>query len=313
MFPPSTIRDSTSKPSRRWKSDTRRFPGRRVWEPAHSGCFCYCIIHCKTLGEALDRAEEFHQVLYRLTGHRIHLSRDGDTAVFDYRFETDMALSDWAPEGWDRTVHYEAIAQSSGLRTWGSIMGWLIGRTMKLDAVQIAGPFVSDQYQSMLDAHFGCPVKFGADTSVMRFSTDQLEQRVVQTPVSLEHFLGHAVYQYWMEGPKSENTSTAIKSLISGLIDYELPRFEDIADRLHMSASTLRRRLMDENTSYQQLKDECREAAAIEHLHRNELKIHEIGELLGFSETSSFVRSFRNWTGMTPKAYRVKSREIAAG
>ena len=70
---------------------------------------------------------------------------------------------------------------------------------------------------------------------------------------------------------------------------------------------------MDENTSYQQLKDECREAAAIEHLHRNELKIHEIGERLGFSETSSFVRSFRNWTGMTPKAYRVKSRELAAG
>ena len=111
----------------------------------------------------------------------------------------------------------------------------------------------------------------------------------------------------------SLNTAMAIKSLISDSIEYELPRFEEIADRLQMSASTLRRRLLEENTSYQQLKDECREAAAIEHLHRNDMNIQEIGERLGFSETSSFVRSFRKWTGMTPKTYRTKSLALAAG
>ena len=40
------------------------------------------------------------------------------------------------------------------------------------------------------------------------------------------------------------------------------------------------------------------------HLRENTLKIHEIGELLGFLESSSFIRSFRNWTGLTPKQYR---------
>ena len=40
------------------------------------------IIHCKTLGEALDRAEEFQYAMYRLTGHRIWLSHAGEQAIF---------------------------------------------------------------------------------------------------------------------------------------------------------------------------------------------------------------------------------------
>ena len=90
-----------------------------------------------------------------------------------------------------------------------------------------------------------------------------------------------------------------------------MPSFEQVADRLHMSTSTLRRRLMEENTTYQQLKDECREAAAIEYLVQRQLKIHEIATLLGFSEAASFVRSFRNWTGMSPKEYRDAALELA--
>jgi AraC-like DNA-binding protein len=34
------------------------------------------------------------------------------------------------------------------------------------------------------------------------------------------------------------------------------------------------------------------------------LTLSEITYLLGFAETSSFSRSFKRWTGMTPSAYR---------
>ena len=40
---------------------------------------------------------------------------------------------------------------------------------------------------------------------------------------------------------------------------------------------------------------------------KTKIKINDLSYLLGYTEPSSFVRSFRNWTGMTPKMYREKS------
>ena len=80
--------------------------------------------------------------------------------------------------------------------------------------------------------------------------------------------------------------------------------FEQMANNLHMSESSLRRRLLKEETSYQKIKDKVRCEIALEHLARDETRINDLAELLGFTEPSSFVRSFRGWMGVTPKAYR---------
>ncbi len=106
------------------------------------------------------------------------------------------------------------------------------------------------------------------------------------------------------------STSDAIQSLLGTDFSEGIAPFEAMAESLHRSASSLRRRLMKENASYQQIKDERRQAAAIDYLQRNDMKIQEVGELLGFTETSSFVRSFRNWTGMTPKVFRDGAQSI---
>ena len=144
---------------------------------------------------------------------------------------------------------------------------------------------------------------------------NQLKQaiaQVVQDNQSLENFLTHVQYQFWVENQSPSTTSNAIRSMISKVLGADLPQFDRIAERLGMSSSTLRRRLMEEDTSYQKIKDDCRKSMAIDYLHQYDYKIHEIGDLLGFAETSSFVRSFKKWTGMTPKAYRDSSRAFSS-
>jgi AraC-like DNA-binding protein len=71
-----------------------------------------------------------------------------------------------------------------------------------------------------------------------------------------------------------------------------------------MSESSLRRRLQKENTSYQALKDEIRCEVAIDRLLNHNAKVADVAEYLGFTEPSSFVRSFKGWTGQTPRTYR---------
>ncbi|MEU1025768.1 helix-turn-helix domain-containing protein, partial [Streptomyces sp. NPDC005904] len=66
----------------------------------------------------------------------------------------------------------------------------------------------------------------------------------------------------------------------------------------------LRRRLAEEDTSYQRLKDAVRRDAAIAGLVEGHEPIADLAARLGFSEDTAFHRAFRRWTGTTPGAYR---------
>ena len=141
----------------------------------------------------------------------------------------------------------------------------------------------------------------------MVFDAEFLDYRLVHNDDSLSEFLNNAVYQLMVDTHKPASTSAAIKSLMSADFSRNgLPSFQSIAKCLHMSESSLRRRLLKENTSYQCLKDQFRCELAIQYLQNTELKVSVIAELLGFTEPSSFVRSFKNWMQLTPKAYREK-------
>jgi AraC-like DNA-binding protein len=100
------------------------------------------------------------------------------------------------------------------------------------------------------------------------------------------------------------STSAAIKSLVTIDLHNGMPSFADVAAMLYMSESSLRRRLQAEETSYQTIKDEVRCQVAIDKLLNEDSRVADLAELLGFTEPSSFVRSFKSWTGHTPKAYK---------
>lgn len=80
---------------------------------------------------------------------------------------------------------------------------------------------------------------------------------------------------------------------------------EAIAARLHMSKRTLQRRLEQEGLSFQQLVERVRSERARELVGDERLKLAEVAFRLGFSDVSSFSRSFRRWMGVSPGRYRL--------
>jgi AraC family mar-sox-rob regulon transcriptional activator len=78
----------------------------------------------------------------------------------------------------------------------------------------------------------------------------------------------------------------------------------DVADRLHVSASTLRRRLRKEHTSYQQLLDRVRYHHCVKALSRRWVPGKSLSRRLGFSQPNSFYRAFGKWTGMSFTEYK---------
>jgi AraC-like DNA-binding protein len=77
---------------------------------------------------------------------------------------------------------------------------------------------------------------------------------------------------------------------------------EEVAAELGMSRRTLTRQLSVEGTTFQALKDDVRREQAIEMIRNSNEPIAQIAHDLGFSDTSSFYRAFRSWTGTTPAA-----------
>lgn len=78
------------------------------------------------------------------------------------------------------------------------------------------------------------------------------------------------------------------------------PSLETAASELGMSGRTLRRKLAEEGTSYQQELDDVRQKLAREYFQRGGSSVTEIAMTLGFSDASAFAKAFRRWTGMAP-------------
>ena len=83
---------------------------------------------------------------------------------------------------------------------------------------------------------------------------------------------------------------------------------KEVAAKLHMSPRTLIRKLGSEGTKFQRVRDELAKKQAATYLTDASLSVESIGHLMGFSDASSFRRSFRRWFGETPSQYIARVR-----
>ena len=273
---------------------------------------CRCVITARTLGEALRIAERYDKLLYPMIGYNIRLLDDGEapSVRLSYRINVAGDESALAPSHWDRSGYQATVARASGLQVWHAFCGWLIGQPLEAEEVRVAAPFLSEEYSEGLATIFHCPIYFDADENTLKFSRHALDRRLVHTRESMAEFLDGIVYHLIAAERRPASTSSAIKSLVSIDLAHGMPSFTAVAESLHMSESSLRRRLQKENTSYQALKDEIRCEVAIDKLLNENAKVADLAEYLGFTEPSSFVRSFKSWTGQTPRSYRERIQSL---
>lgn len=99
-----------------------------------------------------------------------------------------------------------------------------------------------------------------------------------------------------------------IKSRLRVAILDELPSGEVTEQRmaalLSMSARNMHRRLIRDGTTFRSLLLEVRKELASRYIHDSKFSITEIAFMLGFAETSSFSRAFRNWFDASPTEFR---------
>ena len=103
---------------------------------------------------------------------------------------------------------------------------------------------------------------------------------------------------------KSSDIISKVKRAIIESLPSGTPSEEEIARQVFVSSRTLQRKLADENTNFRTLLLEVRRKLAERYIADKTMPLVEISYMLGFSETSSFSRAFKQWTGTTPATFR---------
>ena len=83
-----------------------------------------------------------------------------------------------------------------------------------------------------------------------------------------------------------------------------LPTLRSVATSLSLSARTLQRRLAGADASFAGELDAIRKELALRYIANPALSLAEIGFLLHYSNSPAFQRTFKRWTGTSPRAHR---------
>jgi len=87
-------------------------------------------------------------------------------------------------------------------------------------------------------------------------------------------------------------------------LEGQYPQMPQLARMLSFSARTYRRRLEQEQQSYQALLDQVRAEHATRYLQNTRLPLSTIAYIVGFNDASNFRRAYTRWTGNSPKDIR---------
>jgi AraC-like DNA-binding protein len=157
---------------------------------------------------------------------------------------------------------------------------------------------------------FQAPVRFGAETTGLAFSSGLLARRIDRADPDLRRLLVRQIEQ--LESTVPSNFSGWVRRIAAMRIADGDCSIDHVARIIGINKRTLNRRLSAEGTSFRQLLEETRLQAAQQMLADNSIPLAQIAVALGYSEASAFTRAFQRWCGFCPLEWRSRKGSMAA-
>jgi AraC-like DNA-binding protein len=255
---------------------------------------CYCVIHCATLREAVERAARFNDAMAD-RGGELRLQQQGAQARFTMdahrRHRDEAAL--WV--------------DLTGLYFYHQLFSWLIGRPLPLHEVGVA--YARPDEASPLLGVFGAPLRFDETVNALSFEARLLDHKVVRSYAELEAIIDCFPFDLGLAGVPESALRDQVRLLLLDALQHRgrAPDCSAVAQLFHTSTATLRRRLRAEGISFVELRAGCQREAAQYLLAHTAMPVDDIASRLGLSGDRALRRAFRQWTGTSPSSWRLRS------
>ena len=244
-------------------------------------------IHEPNLRKALEQFIRFYAMV--TDAYTMQLSTDGEWAYMTFT----MNFPELDDEHLLAEIHLMSLHRYSA---------WLIAENIPLHEIYFSYPAPPQ----VKEYSFLFPGKHVFEAPYMGFSFSKkfLDHETVQDVGTLKTFMRRCPVELFLQ-PKTDFSLTSdVQSLLQQNISAGFPTIREVASQLHLTRRTLMRKLKDEGSSFQQIKDLIRRDRAIYLLTSHPYAVSEIAEKTGFSDPSVFARAFKSWTGLSPRDYR---------
>lgn len=156
---------------------------------------------------------------------------------------------------------------------------------------------------------YGAPVRFNAEYGCLHLQAPDTDAQLRRSLQDLEAYIEAAPSDIFTPLSTRQLSLQARQIILEWFESNRgMPTSRQCAKSLNIAGQSFWRRLHREGTDYRTLRSEVRRDLALKLLREDELSIEAIASKTGYSESSAFIRAFRNWTGFTPLAYRKLSR-----
>ena len=239
-----------------------------------------------TLREAFERIERYFRIV--TSAGELEFARRG--GEYHLLIHTPSAEPRPAPEAIDAFI-------SVYVRMCRAFAG------RQLSPLRITLQRTAPRDPAVFEAVLRAPISFGADSNRLVFDRATMERPLedANPELALQH---EAIAQRYLARFDTSNIVTRVEATLVDQLPHGEPSQKSVAEALHLSARSLQRRLSEAGSSYTEVRDNARRELALRYLREGRHSISEITYLLGFSDTSSFARACRRWTGKAPSALR---------
>lgn len=260
--------------------------------PAYKGqVLQYLFLSSPTFGEGLTRVLNYQRLL-----------SDASQASIGQEHDQAYILVDTASE------------KVAGLRHLSECMAlglihffqYVTDGAFKPSAVHFSHPQPQDdaEYRRI----FNCPVVFEQKDIRIKFDTTLLDLPSLHAEPEILQLHEKLASEHVAKLERQDVVSKVYK-VFGEVLETGQVNLDDVAARLDIKPRTLRTRLTEAGTNFNQLLADYRCNLAKRLLSGTDESIDEIVYLTGFSEPSTFYRAFKRWTSQTPVEYRNQRKQ----
>jgi len=150
----------------------------------------------------------------------------------------------------------------------------------------------------------GARLRFGAPWNGFVYDARRLNTRLASADPSLHRVLREHAERLLAELAPGDGLVAQVRAQVLSTLKQGPLAAPAVAAEMGVTRRTLTRRLRQQGTTFTALVEDVRRGAALHYLASTDHTVEDIAFLLGFSESSAFVRAFKRWQGVSPMAHR---------
>ena len=241
-------------------------------------------------GSDLESALKYSSEFYRVTREDMSLSITQDGAYAKLTLDIDCA---------DHDKDY--LLREYNLVAWQRYASWLIGARLKVHKTNFnyGEPEHSYVYSDIFDGElFYDQEEFG-----IVFDAKYLNYPIKKSYRDRSKFLKSLPFPVFRLPVIEKPYTGKIRTAWDKEPPDRLSDLEAMSNQLGLPSRTLRRKLKEEETSFQRIKNKYRCDLAVECFTQKKMNVNEASQYLGFSEPAAFCHFFKKEAGLSPSKF----------